>query len=94
MEFKEEKNRVLLLDDGIEAGELTWSSAGDSFVIFDHTYVDDFYRGQGLAKKLLEEGVKIQKRDGKKIMPLCPFVKREFTANPEVYKDIWYGYSA
>ncbi|MBV7389087.1 MULTISPECIES: GNAT family N-acetyltransferase [Enterococcus] len=88
MEIKEEKNRFALInDDGIEAGEMTWSDAGPEIMIIDHTFVDPTYRGQKLAEKLVAAGVEKARRDNKKIIPLCPFAKKEFAEKPE-YDDV------
>lgn len=88
MEIKEEKNRfVLLNDEGAEAGEMTWSDAGPEIMIIDHTFVDPAYRGQKLAEKLVLSGVEKARRDNKKIIPLCPFAKKEFAEKAE-YDDV------
>lgn len=88
MEIKEETNRLALYnDEGNEIGEMTWSNAGEDMMIIDHTYVDDTYRGQGLAAKLVAAGVEKARRDGIKIIPLCPFAKKEFAEKAE-YGDV------
>lgn len=88
MDIKEEKNRfVLLNDENQEIGEMTWSNAGEEIMIIDHTYVDPAYRGQKLAEKLVLNGVEKARRDGKKIIPLCPFAKKEFDVKSE-YHDV------
>ncbi|MDH6364620.1 putative GNAT family acetyltransferase [Enterococcus sp. PF1-24] len=86
--IKEEKNRfVLLNDEDAEIGEMTWSDAGEHLMIIDHTFVDPAYRGQKLAEKLVYQGVEKARREGKKIMPLCPFAKKEFDTKAE-YADV------
>lgn len=88
MEFKQEKNRFALYnDEGNEIGEMTWSSAGDDLIIIDHTYVDPTYRGQNLASQLVLQGVEMARRENLKILPLCPFAKKEFAEKPE-YGDV------
>lgn len=88
MQIKEEKDRfVLLNDDNQEVGEMTWSNAGTEMMIIDHTYVDEAYRGQKLAEQLVLNGVEKARREGKKIIPLCPFAKKEFDTKPE-YGDV------
>lgn len=88
MEIKEEKNRFALYnDDNEEIGEMTWSDAGEDIMIIDHTFVDPTYRGQKLAEKLVLSGVEKARRDNKKIMPLCPFAKKEFDTKAE-YADV------
>ncbi|MDO4624472.1 MAG: GNAT family N-acetyltransferase [Enterococcus hirae] len=88
MEIKEEKNRfVLLNDEAKKIGEMTWSDAGPDIMIIDHTFVEPEYRGQKLAEKLVLNGVELARREGKKIIPLCPYAKKEFERKPE-YQDV------
>lgn len=88
MEIKEEQDRfVLLNDENQEIGEMTWSNAGEKMMIIDHTFVETTYRGQKLAEKLVYNGVEKARREGKKIIPLCPFAKKEFDRKPE-YGDV------
>lgn len=88
MEIKEEQDRfVLLNDENQEIGEMTWSNAGEKMMIIDHTFVEPTYRGQKLAEKLVYNGVEKARREGKKIIPLCPFAKKEFDRKPE-YRDV------
>ncbi|VTX57741.1 Uncharacterised protein [Enterococcus hirae] len=88
MEIKEEKNRFVLLNDEVkEIGEMTWSDAGPDIMIIDHTFVEPEYRGQKLAEKLVLNGVELARREGKKIIPLCPYAKKEFERKPE-YQDV------
>lgn len=88
MEIKEEKNRfVLLNDEAKEIGEMTWSDAGPDIMIIDHTFVEPEYRGQKLAEKLVLNGVELARREDKKIIPLCPYAKKEFERKPE-YQDV------
>ncbi|KAF1301231.1 MULTISPECIES: GNAT family N-acetyltransferase [Enterococcus] len=88
MEIKEEKNRFALYnDEGEEIGEMTWADAGEEIMIIDHTFVDPTYRGQKLAEKLVRSGVDKARRDGLKIIPLCPFAKKEFSEKSE-YQDV------
>ena len=88
MEIKEEKNRFLLLNDQAkEIWEMTWSDAGPDIMIIAHTFVEPEYRGQKLAEKLVLNGVELARREGKKIIPLCPYAKKEFERKPE-YQDV------
>ncbi len=66
---------------------MTWSNAGSEIMIIDHTFVDSAYRGQGLAEKLVAAGVEVARNEGKKIIPLCPFAKKEFDEKTE-YADV------
>ncbi|WP_211236689.1 GNAT family N-acetyltransferase [Atopobacter phocae] len=85
--FEEENNRAVAFDDATEIGECTFARA-DKVWIIDHTFVTPSYGGQGIAKKLVAEVVKHAREAEVKIMPLCPFAKREFVQNDE-YQDMW-----
>ena len=74
-------------DEAKEIGEMTWSDAGPDIMIIDHTFVEPEYRGQKLAEKLVLNGVELARREGKKIIPLCPYAKKEFERKPE-YQDV------
>lgn len=88
MEILEENTRFVLKDGDKEIGEMTWSEAGETRLIIDNTFVDPAYRGQGLAEKLVAKGVEKARKEQKKIIPLCPFAKKEFERKPE-YADVW-----
>ncbi|MBF8808390.1 MAG: N-acetyltransferase [Enterococcus lacertideformus] len=88
MEIREEKNRLVLLnDEAQEIGEMTWTDAGPEIMIVDHTFIEPEYRGQKLAEKLVFNGVELARREGKKIIPLCPYAKKEFDKKTE-YQDV------
>ena len=88
MEYILEEKRYVVLDENKqEIGEMTWSNAGENIMIIDHTFVDDAYRGQGIAEKLVALGVELAREKQKKIMPLCPYAAKEFDQKPE-YKDV------
>jgi predicted GNAT family acetyltransferase len=76
----------------IEAGgkrlaSMTYSVAGEKTVIIDHTEVDAALRGTGAGKKLVEAAVAWARREGKRIIPLCPFAKSVFDKTPD-YADV------
>ncbi|WP_433671782.1 GNAT family N-acetyltransferase [Nocardia sp. CA-136227] len=43
--------------------------------IFFHTEIDDAYAGQGLASKLISAALTATRAAGRRIVPVCPFVK-------------------
>lgn len=88
MSFLEEDRRLYLEDHGETYAEITWSNAGDNVMIVDHTYVADSHRGEGLAGKLVEAVAHKARAHNKKIIPLCPFAKKEFEQK-EQYTDVW-----
>ena len=86
IKYEPENNRSAAYDENKEIGECTFSKAKD-FWIIDHTFVEKDYEGQGLAKKLVAELVDQARNNNVKIMPLCPYAKREFEKREE-YSDV------
>lgn len=88
MDFKNEANRIVLLNEnGNEVGVISFTLSGGSTWIADHTYVSNEYRGQGIAKQLVEQLVERARVEGKKIVPLCSYVKIAFNREP-AYSDV------
>ena len=73
--------------DGKRLAEMTFSAAGDTRIIIDHTDVSDELRGTGSGAQLVAAAVKWARAEGKKVIPLCPFAKSVFDKTPE-YKDM------
>ncbi|MEM1148217.1 MAG: GNAT family N-acetyltransferase [Pseudomonadota bacterium] len=72
--------------DGHEA-EMTYSRAGTSRIIIDHTGVPEVLKGRGVGKKLVEAAVKDARAEAFKIIPLCPFAKATLERTPE-WQDV------
>lgn len=66
------------LEDGKEAGKMTYTWAGDKQFIIDHTEVSPEYNGKGVGKKMLMGAVDYARKNNVKIIPLCPFAKSVF----------------
>ncbi|HRE90026.1 MAG TPA: GNAT family N-acetyltransferase [Myxococcota bacterium] len=71
-------------NDGERLAEMTYTHAGDTMVIIDHTYVSDVLKGQGVGKQLVLAGVAWLRETGLKVIPLCPFAKSVFDRSPEL----------
>lgn len=84
MELKSEKGRYYFDDNEKLAAEMTYSIAGDTMIIIDHTDVMDEYRGQDLGRQLVYRAVEDARKNGIKIIPLCPFAKSVFDKEPEI----------
>lgn len=61
-----------------EAGRMSYTFAGETRMILDHTEVDDEYRGQNIGKRILMEVVEYARQNKIRIIPLCPFAKSIF----------------
>jgi len=70
--------------------EMTYSIAGDALIIVDHTYVPETLRGQGVGLALVSRAVADARRDGRKIMPLCPYANTQFRRHKE-WHDVLEG---
>lgn len=85
-EETESKGRYVARNAGHE-GEMTYSRAGPAMNIIDHTEVSDALRGQGVGAALVQRAVEDARRDGRSIVPLCPFAKAQFGRHPE-WRDV------
>lgn len=72
------KGRFVLYENGSLAGEMTYTYAGDTKFIIDHTGVEAGYEGKGYGKKLVLKAVEFARENEFKILPLCPFAKALF----------------
>lgn len=78
---------VAIAEDGTQAGEMTYSWAGEDKFIIDHTEVEEAFGGMGVGKTIFEAAVAYAREKGVKIMPLCPFAAGMFKKS-DVYKDV------
>ncbi len=76
------KGRYVIRLGGEEA-ELTYSVTTPELIIADHTEVPDAFRGTGAGLALVTRMVEDARREGFKIMPLCPFVNATRKKHPE-----------
>ena len=78
--------RYAITLNGDEA-EMTYSRAGTSRIIIDHTGVPDSMRGLGIGKHLVEAAVRDARKEGFKVIPLCPFAKATLEKHAE-WQDV------
>ena len=64
--------------NGGPKAELTYSRAGETLIILDHTGVPEAYRGRGMGAALVTRAVEDARSKGLKILPLCPFSAAQF----------------
>ncbi len=70
--------------DGDHAGLMTYTWAGEERFIIDHTEVEEAYNGKGVGKEMLLAAVDFARKNGKNIIPLCPFAKATFQKHEEL----------
>ena len=66
--------------------EITWVES-EGIMTMDHTYVSDELRGQGVAKKLLDEAANYARTNHLKMKPVCSYVVAAFEKS-EAYDDV------
>ena len=81
------KGAFVMEREGKRLAEMTYTTAGATRVIIDHTDVDDALRGAGAGRKLVEAAVLWARAENRKILPLCPFAKSVFDNTP-AYADV------
>lgn len=78
--------RYVTILDGHTA-EMTYSKAGATRLIIDHTGVPDALRGKGAGQALVQRAVEDARAAGVKIIPLCPFARAQIEKHPE-WQDV------
>ncbi|NNE98402.1 MAG: N-acetyltransferase [Pyrinomonadaceae bacterium] len=81
------KGKFFIEKDGEEAAEMTYTMAGDTRMIIDHTGVEYVLRGTGAGKRLVEAGVEYARENSLTVLPLCPFAKAIIDKTPE-FQDV------
>lgn len=78
------------IENGKQAGKMTYTWAGDSKFIIDHTEVSPDFNGKGVGKKLVMASVEYARANNLKIIPLCPFAKSVFDKVEEI-RDVLFS---
>ena len=81
------KGAFFVEENGKRIAEMTFSKAGDTRIIIDHTEVSDVLRGKGAGKQLVSAAVDYARKSNIKIIPLCPFAKSVFDKVKE-FQDV------
>ena len=84
IEFKGNKSVELLGNN--EIGVCEFKDSDEGWVIF-HTEVNPNYKGQGIAKRLLDAIVNEARNRKIKIIPECSYAKKVMNRNND-YKDV------
>ena len=73
--FDKNENRAIAYDDNIQIGECDFIEIENCWNIV-HTEVDNFYQGQGIARKLVEKVIENAKENSKKVIAECSYAKK------------------
>ncbi|TFE29503.1 GNAT family N-acetyltransferase [Cohnella luojiensis] len=85
--INEDKNSFYVGEKDKRDAEIHYVPSGNSTIIVDHTFVSDSMRGQGVGQALVRRIVEFARKEGIKIMPLCPFTKSQFDRHKD-YDDV------
>lgn len=83
-ENEEKRGLFKAVEEGKEAGIMTYTWAGSTKFIIDHTEVNEDFKGKGVGQQMLMKAVEYARANHLKIMPLCPFAKSVFDKNPDI----------
>ena len=86
-EFSGHRGAFFIERDGKRLAEMTYSAAGDTRIIIDHTVVSDELRGTGSGARLVEAAVPWARAGRKTNNPFYPFARSVFDKAP-VYSDV------
>ena len=83
-EDDEGKGRYVARLPGIAGeGEITFTRPEDRVISANHTGVPESMEGKGVAKALLEFMLEDARSEGFRIVPICPFIFRQYEKHPE-----------
>ena len=84
-----EKKRFDLYDEtGERVGEIEYMPGGNNEIYATHTEVFSPHEGKGYAGKLLAAMAEWAEREGKVIIPICPYVIAAFKKHPDKYAAV------
>ncbi len=85
------KHGAFIAKEGsIQAGEMTYTWAGEKMFIIDHTGVEEGFNGRGVGRTMLDQAVKLAREKQFKILPLCPYPKSVFVKDESI-RDVLNG---
>ena len=77
-----------MMDGNEQIAEMEVSIDESNITVY-HTEVVPEAEGKGLAKQLLASMVDHARKNGLKVIPLCPYVHLQFRRHPDEYADVW-----
>ncbi len=81
-EIKQGNQQFFIGDDEASAiAYVTFKDKDDSTIIVDHTFVSDELRGRGIAGKLYKTIIDYARKENKKIIPECSYIKTKMEHN-------------
>ena len=63
------------------AGAMTYRYDGEGNMVVEHTKVEDAFGGQGVGQKLAESAVADARKERRKIVPVCSYMRHYLEKN-------------
>lgn len=90
MEIEYKENYIYIKNENDEVGYIQYTKVNDHVIDVTTTYVNEKYRGQGIAGKLFEQLVLYSRNHNYKIIPSCSYIKNKLEKSTK-YADIYYN---
>jgi predicted GNAT family acetyltransferase len=84
------KSAFQIMDGTEQVGEMVVGTSGTKLTVY-HTEVSPKAQGKGLAKELLSAMVTHARKNSLQVVPVCSYVRAQFSRHPEEYADVWNG---
>lgn len=84
------KGHAFVGDESYPSAEMTYSRAGETMLIIDHTEVGESLRGQGVGRLMLDQVVQMARDKNLKVIPLCPYARSVFNKDESI-RDVLRG---
>lgn len=81
------QGRIVIYDNDVFAGKMTYTWSGKTEFIIDHTSVEQTFTGKGLGKQMVMEAVKFAREKSAKIVARCSYAKKVLESD-DSYKDV------
>lgn len=78
----DEKSRYEILQGGQVVGFAEFRPVGDA-VMLPHTEIEQGHEGEGLGSQLAKFALDNVKAEGKRVIPMCPFIAGYIRRHPE-----------
>lgn len=86
-EIEDQKGGFYYELNGTRLGEMVYRVAGEGQIMILHTEVDEWLKGQGVGKKLLQRLVEYARENKIRVTPICPFARATFIRMKE-WQDV------
>lgn len=85
----EYKDNCIYVNNGENhIGYIKYQQISDHVIDVTTTYVDDHYRGQGIAGQLFEQLVLFARENHYQIVPSCSYIRKKLESSTD-YRDIY-----